>query len=58
MSYLQATETLACKAIRSVSRADKEFGADKSLLVARPGKLFGAFPVSYTHLTLPTIYSV
>lgn len=39
MSFTDPTETLASVDLWSVGKANKAFGRDKSLLVARPGKL-------------------
>eukprot|EP00591_Stephanopyxis_turris_P011255 CAMPEP_0195526976 /NCGR_PEP_ID=MMETSP0794_2-20130614/28347_1 /TAXON_ID=515487 /ORGANISM="Stephanopyxis turris, Strain CCMP 815" /LENGTH=528 /DNA_ID=CAMNT_0040657779 /DNA_START=75 /DNA_END=1661 /DNA_ORIENTATION=- len=44
MAHLKPTETLTSKDIRNVGIANEEFGKDKSLLIARPGRdLFGCF---------------
>mmetsp|Transcript_14164 Transcript_14164/g.20923 ORF Transcript_14164/g.20923 Transcript_14164/m.20923 type:complete len:524 (-) Transcript_14164:23-1594(-) len=44
MSYNEPTENLASTDIWSVGKANRKFGEDKSLLIARPGKKIWRFP--------------
>lgn len=45
MAQYHPTETLTSSDIPAVSYANKAFGSDSSLLVARPGKFLGTFPL-------------
>lgn len=45
MSFSKPTETLTSTDLPSVVFANRRFGSDTSLMVARPGKLFWKFPL-------------
>ena len=60
LSHLEKADSASLKALTAAMKfSDRQTIRlnDQSVDVRRPG-LGGAIPVSYTHLTLPTIYSV
>ena len=55
---LQSGDDMILKRMKRRHQRDEAVALCQELRAKRPEMVFGADPVSYTHLTLPTIYSV
>ena len=58
MEQVEATEERIAEVVQNNSAAAQETSATSEELTAQATTLSGMVSVSYTHLTLPTIYSV